>query len=168
MIRFWRVESTIEGKLLALLSEDVRKATTNDIASMGGRLAGPLLDFSKLIRLGLPGLRNEVEYGYQHALQEEGEAELYEGMLLALDVLVDVCLSYTSNVREITAASLDTYLTNGGTQAMITVVSRGDLEKAMKHPEQFFNLIVRVGGFSARFVELSREVQLNLANRTLY
>jgi pyruvate-formate lyase len=51
---------------------------------------------------------------------------------------------------------------------MITVVSRGDLEKAMEHPEQFPNLIVRVGGFSARFVEFSREVQLDLINRTLY
>ena len=47
MIRFWQVESTIEGKLVALLPDDVKHATTNDIASMGGRLAGPLLDFSK-------------------------------------------------------------------------------------------------------------------------
>ncbi len=65
-------------------------------------------------------------------------------------------------------ALLDTYWAKGGTQAMITVVSRGDLENAMKEPEKYANLIVRVGGFSARFVELPREVQEDLLMRTLY
>ena len=55
-----------------------------------------------------------------------------------------------------------------GTQSMITVVSRGDLERAMEEPEKYRNLIVRVGGFSARFVELDRSLQLDLLARTLY
>jgi len=70
--------------------------------------------------------------------------------------------------RPKTEALLDTYFRKGGTQAMITVVSRGDLENAMKEPEKYRSLIVRVGGFSARFVELSRDVQLDILNRTLY
>ncbi len=64
-------------------------------------------------------------------------------------------------------ALLNTYFAKGGTQAMITVVSRGDLENAMAEPEKYRNLIVRVGGFSARFVELNREVQIDIINRTL-
>jgi pyruvate-formate lyase len=64
-------------------------------------------------------------------------------------------------------ALLNTYFAKGGTQAMITVLSRGDLENAMQEPEKYRNLIVRVGGFSARFVELNREVQLDILNRTL-
>jgi pyruvate-formate lyase len=64
-------------------------------------------------------------------------------------------------------ALLKTYFARGGTQAMITVVSRGDLENAMREPENYRNLIVRVGGFSARFVELNREVQIDIINRTL-
>ena len=43
-----------------------------------------------------------------------------------------------------------------------------DLEKALKEPEKYSNLLVRVGGFSARFVELDREVQMEILNRTLY
>ncbi len=66
------------------------------------------------------------------------------------------------------SALLKAYFANGGTQAMITVVGRGDLEAAMLHPEQYRSLIVRVGGFSARFVELARDVQLDLLQRTLY
>jgi len=65
-------------------------------------------------------------------------------------------------------ALLKGYFLNGGTQAMITVVGRDDLEAAMREPEKYRNLIVRVGGFSARFVELSRDIQVDLIQRTLY
>jgi pyruvate-formate lyase len=63
---------------------------------------------------------------------------------------------------------LDVYFAKGGTQAMITVVNKGDLEEAMREPEKHSNLIVRVGGFSARFVELDRDQQLDILHRTLY
>lgn len=67
-----------------------------------------------------------------------------------------------------TKGLLSTYFHNGGAQAMITVLNRGDLEQAMIYPEKYQNLIVRVGGFSARFVELSRDDQAELLSRTLY
>ena len=63
---------------------------------------------------------------------------------------------------------LKAYFASGGTQAMVSVVSRGDLERAMVHPEEYGNLFIRVGGFSARFVELERAVQLEILSRTLY
>ena len=49
---------------------------------------------------------------------------------------------------------LKTYFEKGGTQAMITVVNKYDLEKAMLEPEKYGHIFVRVGGFSARFAEL--------------
>lgn len=67
-----------------------------------------------------------------------------------------------------TKGLLAAYFLNGGAQAMITVLNRGDLEQAMVEPEKYQNLIVRVGGFSARFVELSHDDQLELLSRTLY
>lgn len=67
-----------------------------------------------------------------------------------------------------TKGLLAAYFLNGGAQAMITVLNRGDLERAMVEPEKYQNLIVRVGGFSARFVELSHDDQLELLSRTLY
>ena len=63
---------------------------------------------------------------------------------------------------------LSAYFANGGAQAMITVVGRGDMEAALREPEKYRNLIVRVGGFSARFVELTPEIQRDLIARTLY
>jgi pyruvate-formate lyase len=65
-------------------------------------------------------------------------------------------------------ALLETYFARGGAQAMITVVSRGDLERAIAQPELYQHLFVRVGGFSARFVDLPRDVQMEILQRTLY
>ena len=56
----------------------------------------------------------------------------------------------------------------GGAQLMVTVVGRDDLENAMKRPWDYTGLLVRVGGFSARFVELSPEVQKDILSRTCY
>ncbi len=69
--------------------------------------------------------------------------------------------------RSQTRALLDTYFDLGGTQAMISVVSREDLLDAMENPDKYANLMVRVGGYSARFVELSRDVQREIIARTL-
>jgi pyruvate-formate lyase len=65
-------------------------------------------------------------------------------------------------------ALLRTYFKKGGSQAMITVINRGDLERALVEPDKFKNLIVRVGGFSARYVELCKDVQLEILSRTTY
>jgi pyruvate-formate lyase len=65
-------------------------------------------------------------------------------------------------------ALLDTYFANGGAQAMITVVGRADLEAAIKNPSEWGHLMVRVGGFSARFVDLPKEVQLEILERTCH
>ncbi|MBQ9188024.1 MAG: pyruvate formate-lyase [Clostridia bacterium] len=70
--------------------------------------------------------------------------------------------------RPVLRALLQTYFDNGGPQCMINVLHRGDLEDAMAHPERHQSLLVRVGGFSARFVTLSPDVQREIASRTLY
>lgn len=63
---------------------------------------------------------------------------------------------------------LNVYFESGGSQAMISVVGREDLENAVQQPEKYKNLLVRVGGFSARFVELNKEEQQEIIARTLY
>jgi pyruvate-formate lyase len=60
------------------------------------------------------------------------------------------------------------YFDRGGAQAMITVVGRDDLLNAMIHPEEYGDLIVRIGGLSARFVNLKKDVQQEIYDRTSY
>ncbi len=61
-----------------------------------------------------------------------------------------------------------TYFHKGGCHLMVTVVDRGALEDAMVHPEKYPDLIVRVAGYSAVFVNLDRSVQEELLSRNLY
>lgn len=70
--------------------------------------------------------------------------------------------------REKVASLLDTYFAIGGASVMITCVGKEDLQNAKERPEEYRNLMVRVGGFSARFVELEPELQDDIIARTLY
>lgn len=62
----------------------------------------------------------------------------------------------------------DTYFKKGGCQLMVTCVDHGVLEDAQKHPENYPDLIVRVAGYSAVFVNLTPDIQAELLSRTLY
>ena len=70
--------------------------------------------------------------------------------------------------KEKVKALFRTYFEKGGCQLMVTVVDHGVLEDAQKYPEKYPDLIVRVAGYSAVFVNLSRDVQNELLSRTLY
>lgn len=60
------------------------------------------------------------------------------------------------------------YFAKGGSQIMISVIDQSELEDAMVHPEKYPNLIVRVGGFSARFIDLLPIVQKEIVSRMIY
>lgn len=70
--------------------------------------------------------------------------------------------------RDVIKSLFRTYFARGGCHLMVTVVDHGVLEDAVKHPENYPNLIVRVSGFSAVFVDLSPEIQQELLSRVLY
>jgi pyruvate-formate lyase len=61
-----------------------------------------------------------------------------------------------------------TYFDMGGLQLNIHCFSKGDLEKALENPQEYRNLIVRVSGYSARFVDLDPITQKAIMARTLY
>jgi pyruvate-formate lyase len=68
--------------------------------------------------------------------------------------------------RTLYHALFNTCFEQGGTQTMVTVTSRDDLLAALEHPEKFANLLVRVGGFSARFIDLDPATQQEILSRT--
>jgi pyruvate-formate lyase len=79
---------------------------------------------------------------------------------------VKLSASFPQQHRPLYHALFNTYFKNGGTQTMISVTNRHDLLDALKHPENHANLLVRVGGFSARFVELDSATQKEILSRT--
>lgn len=61
-----------------------------------------------------------------------------------------------------------TYFKKGGCQLMVTVVDHGVLQDAQKHPENYPDLLVRVAGYSAKFIDLTPDIQEELMSRELY
>ena len=64
--------------------------------------------------------------------------------------------------RAVIKSLFKTYFAKGGCHLMVTVVDKGVLEDAVEHPENYPDLIVRVSGFSAVFVESSPNIQPDL------
>jgi pyruvate-formate lyase len=60
----------------------------------------------------------------------------------------------------------ETLLGSGATHIQYNFIDKQVLLEAQKHPEQYKDLIVRVAGYSAYFINLTREVQDDIINRT--
>jgi trans-4-hydroxy-L-proline dehydratase len=64
------------------------------------------------------------------------------------------------------ATYTDTLLRNGATHIQYNFLDKQMLLEAQKHPEQYKDLIVRVAGYSAYFVNLTREIQDDIIRRS--
>jgi pyruvate-formate lyase len=61
---------------------------------------------------------------------------------------------------------VETYLQRGGFEVQVNVVDRATLLAAQAQPEQYRDLVVRIGGYSDYFVGLSTEMQQEIILRT--
>jgi len=76
--------------------------------------------------------------------------------------------SFSKSRRAATSAMLGAFFAAGGGELSIYTVRQEDLIDALDHPENHQDLIVRIGGYSARFVTLSRDLQEEMVARTGY
>lgn len=61
---------------------------------------------------------------------------------------------------------IETYFEDGGLELQINVVDSEILKKAQMEPDKYKNLVVRVSGYSAYFVNLDKELQNEIIMRT--
>lgn len=66
------------------------------------------------------------------------------------------------------AMLVKTYCQRGGWHIQFNIHSREELLAAQKNPEKYKNLLVRVGGYSAYFVDLPPELQDEIVLRTMH
>jgi formate C-acetyltransferase len=57
------------------------------------------------------------------------------------------------------------YFDKGGMQIQPTAVSTETLRDAQKNPEKYSDLIVKVGGYNATFVDLGSPIQNDIIDR---
>lgn len=85
-----------------------------------------------------------------------------------LNIKFDKDVFNTKEGMENFIALWKTYFEQGGQQLSVTVVSAEELLDAKVHPENHRDLIVRVGGYSDYFVNISPGLQDNVIARTGY
>ncbi len=90
--------------------------------------------------------------------------DLTAGTAQNLKLSADLFRNHLDVVRDL----IDTAFEMGILSLNISVMDRGEMEDAMIHPELHRNLFVRVGGFSARFVNLDKGTQADMLSRALY
>jgi formate C-acetyltransferase len=61
---------------------------------------------------------------------------------------------------------LQSYFAMGGLQVQVTVMDAETLKKALEHPEEYGNLVIRIGGYTEYFNRLSKELQLEVVKRS--
>ncbi|MBQ3792314.1 MAG: hypothetical protein II797_04325 [Clostridia bacterium] len=82
-----------------------------------------------------------------------------------VNVLIPKDLTDRAEKREKIATLIRTFLESGGQMAQITTASKEEMIDAQTCPERHGDLIVRVGGYSSRFVELTKETQNEIIQR---
>lgn len=75
-------------------------------------------------------------------------------------------LIQTEEGRKKIISLIKCYFDRGGPQIQISVLDSAEMKAAQLHPEQYEDLIVRIGGYSAYFVRLTKELQESVIART--
>lgn len=73
-----------------------------------------------------------------------------------------------NNVRTALRPLVEGYFELGGTQVQVTATSAEELKDAMAHPEKHRDLIVRVGGYSEYFINLTPALRQTVLDRNLH
>ena len=76
--------------------------------------------------------------------------------------------SLGSNSTDSIKGIVKAFLKRGGFEMQINVTDKDVLEKALVNPEEYRDLVVRIGGYSDYFVTLSKEMQQEVILRTTH
>jgi formate C-acetyltransferase len=85
---------------------------------------------------------------------------------LATNIKINPSLFSTQGGTKALGSLLTTYLKNGGPQVQVNFVKKEDLLDAKLNPNKHQDLIVRVAGFCATFIELDDKIQNEVISRT--
>ncbi|NQT48145.1 MAG: hypothetical protein HQ578_04145, partial [Chloroflexi bacterium] len=114
----------------------------------------------------LSPMRGQDRYGPTAVFRSVLKAGLKESLYNVLNQKFSLTAVQSPEAMKKLGDLTETYLRNGGLHVQYNLLDTQMLRDAQVHPEMHKDLIVRVGGFSAYFVQLTREVQDDIIART--
>lgn len=99
-------------------------------------------------------IRSVLKTGFEHSHAQVLNQKFSSAILQSPESL-EKLIAYTN-----------TFFSNGGTHIQFNLIDTKALLDAKVHPEAHKDLIVRIGGFSAYFTQLSPEIQDDVINRS--
>ena len=79
---------------------------------------------------------------------------------------VKLSKSIISQNREVVVALVKSFFDMGGNHLCISVLDKQELLDALENPEKNSHILVRIGGYSAQFINLPRELKEEIISRT--
>ncbi len=112
--------------------------------------------------------------GSSQGMDKKGPTALINSLLKidVSEIVTSVVLNLKFNKAffaqhgDLATALFKAYFAQGGQQLQINVCDNDILQKAIDNPEQYQNLVVRVGGYSDYFVRLSPKLQQEIIKRS--
>ena len=87
--------------------------------------------------------------------------KFFGGQPIDVNFGIDMVQNHKKEIRTL----IDIYLNRGGLQFQVNSVSSKLLREAMGNSEKYPNLVVRIGGYSMYFKNISRESQKEFIER---
>jgi formate C-acetyltransferase len=95
-------------------------------------------------------------------------ADSQDGISYTLSVTPQKAHLTDDEMIETVIKAFDVYFGSGGFHVNLNVIDRSVLEDAMKNPDKYPQLTIRVSGYAVNFVRLTREQQLEVISRTFH
>ncbi len=86
----------------------------------------------------------------------------------AMNIRINPTLLETDEGIEYMTSIVEAYLELGGRELQINPISSETLRDAQAHPEKYPDLSVKVSGYSARFIDITKELQDDIIDRTVF
>ncbi|MFH1484881.1 MAG: pyruvate formate lyase family protein, partial [Chloroflexota bacterium] len=106
------------------------------------------------------------KHGPTAVLNSALNADFTDALVAILNQKFPLTLVKNPEAMQKVGALTTTFINNGGLHIQFNFVDRNVLLDAKKHPERYRDLVVRVAGYSAYFVNLTPEVQDEILSRT--
>ena len=100
-------------------------------------------------------LHSAMASGYSKVCCSAVLNQKFKSSLLGSEANIDKLVAYTN-----------AFMHAGGTHIQYNIIDTDELKDAKEHPEEYGDLIVRIGGFSAYFVQLSKGIQDDVIYRS--